>query len=75
MPRVVLGFEIGDWVAKKIRASGFKRYQVAEQMGITPSNLSHKIKRNSFSYKDMVKIFSIVGATDTEIVMVMRHRF
>ena len=72
MPRVTLGMGIGDWVARKIRRAGYSQDKIGKKLGISQQALSLKITRNNFSYDDLKEIFSVVEASDTEIIKVMR---
>lgn len=72
MPKVTLGYGVGDWIARKIKRAGYSQTDIAKKLGITQQALSLRIKRNNFSYDDLREIFSAVEASDSEIIKVMR---
>lgn len=72
MPKVKLGYGIGDWVARRIKRAGYSQEAMSKKLGITQQGLSYRIKRNNFSYEDLKAIFKEVEASDQEIIKVMR---
>lgn len=75
MPRVNLGMDIGDWVARKLKRSGYSQTRAAKEMGISQQVLSRKILNNNLNYEDLCSIFRITGAEDEEITRVMKGVF
>lgn len=76
MPFVKLGMGIGDWVKCKIhRIEGLTQITVARELGISQQALSRKIKNNSFTYDNLVKLFKIFHSDADEIVNVMSQIF
>jgi len=72
MPKVKLGYGIGDYIARRIKRAGLTQAQVAKRLSISQQAFSYHIKRNEFSYTELKEIFSMIEATDGEIVKVMR---
>ena len=72
MPKVKLGYGVGDYLARRIKRAGYTQTGIARKLGISQPALAMKIKRNKFSYDDLKEIFTAIQATDAEIVKVMR---
>jgi transcriptional regulator with XRE-family HTH domain len=72
MPKVKLGYGIGDWIARKIKRAGYSQTDIAKKIGITQQALSQRIKRNHFTYDELRVIFTAVNVTDAEILKVMK---
>lgn len=64
--------DIGSWVAGKLMRKKMSQRVAAGELGITQQALSAKIRNNSFTYEDMIKLFKLFGTDDTEILKIMK---
>lgn len=64
--------DIGAWVAGKLMRLKMTQKVAAGELGITQQALSLKIRSNSFTYEDMIKLFRVFGSDDEEILKIMK---
>lgn len=64
--------DLPKFIKKKLIDSNKKQSDIAQLLGITPASLTNRMQKGLFSYSDLVEIFSMVGATDEEIIALMR---
>lgn len=78
MPRVKINVikykqkDLAQYIRSKMAWSGKTQTQIAEVLGISQPALSKKMRSGTFGYVELLKIFSEVGATDEEIIHLMR---
>lgn len=63
---------IGKTVKKWLIDADMSQQQLAEKIGMTPQNLNHKIKTNTFYIHDMVEIIWALNVPDDEVLKTMR---
>ena len=72
MPKVYLTKEsrnrayLSAWVYGMMKTHGITQSQLADYLGIRQQSLNRKLKTQHFSYDDLVIIFKVFGASDTE---------
>ena len=64
--------DIGAWVSGKLMRLKMTQKVVAGELGITQQALSLKIRSNSFTYEDLIKLFRVFGSDDEEILKIMK---
>lgn len=64
--------DIGAWVAGRMMRQRKTQSVVADEMGISQQALSLKIRNNQFTYGDLLKLFKILNAEDSEILKLMK---
>ena len=64
--------DIGSRIVGLMFKSKVSQTALAKELGITQGGLHYKLMNNAFTYKDLIIIFREVGATDTEILELMR---
>lgn len=85
MPRVNYGFtaknnklkDLPGFIKKKMYDSNSHGPELADKMGITKQALSYRMSKcregkDLFTYGDLLTLFKETGATDAEILEVMR---
>lgn len=63
-----IGKTIEDWMNRR----EVKQSDLAEELGISQPAFSYKIKKNAFTYKDMILIIRFLDPPDMEILRVMK---
>lgn len=58
--------DIGHRIKILSAYAGITQAELARRIGTTPQNLSNKIKRNSFTWKDMADIAKATGSVYVE---------
>ena len=84
MPRVALkrkDYMVSDlpgWIIGRMHVLKLKQTEVARELGITQSALSHRLKpqdgkepSDPFSYGDLLILFKILKATDEEKILLL----
>lgn len=64
--------DIGAWVAGKLMRMKISQKEAAGELGITQQAMSVKIRSNSFTYEDMIKLFRMFESEDEEILKLMK---
>ena len=78
MPRVAIKWkqykmaDLSKWIHIRMKESGIRQWQMGEALNITQSAFSYKLRENMFTYKDLLVIFKMLGATDEEILKIMK---
>ena len=78
MPRVkelrptYMAKDIGSRIVGLMFKSKTSQTALAKEMGITQGGLHYKLMNNAFTYKDLIIIFRETGATDEEILELMK---
>lgn len=78
MPRVrtkITDYKKNDlpkFIRSKMAWSGKTQNDLARLIGITPASFTNRMQKGLFSYTDLIEILNEVGATDEEIIHLMR---
>ena len=78
MPRVAIKkkdyllSDFSEWVIGRMKALGYTQEQMGRKIGIGQSSFSEKLRQNKFTHSDVVTILQVLGASDTEIVRLMK---
>lgn len=78
MPRVAIKrkeYKINDlskWIVGQMYAKGLTQLAVAESIGISQPAFCKRLKTASFTYEQLLMIFEKLGASDEEIVRMMK---
>jgi predicted XRE-type DNA-binding protein len=78
MPRIASKkkeYKISDltkYIRNEMYSQGIQQREMAEKLDISQPQLSHKLKNNIFSYKDLLIIFSFLKTEDEEILKIMK---
>lgn len=78
MPRIkelrpqYMANDIGSRVVGLMFKSKISQTALARELGITQGGLHYKLSNGAFTYKDLIIIFKEVGATDEEILELMK---
>lgn len=87
MPRVTIKkreYKLKDlkaWIYGQMRAQGLKQKDVAQKLGISQQVLSTRLKTKKggkagrsdpFSFSDLVILFELLGASDEEILRLLK---
>ncbi len=75
MPKINLGLEIGDWVARALYKTGHSQTELAKELGSSQQVVSRRIRENRIDYDMLRAVFSLTEAKDPEITAVMKGRF
>lgn len=57
--------QLADFVKKAIKASGMKKSDIAENIGLSRQGLDNLLKKKSFSIDDANKILNIISLSAT----------
>lgn len=57
---------LSAWIYGMMKTQGITQSQLADCLGIRQQSLNRKLKTQHFSYDDLVVIFKVFGASDTE---------
>lgn len=80
MPRVnglkhkYMANDLGGKIVGLMYRSGITQADIATELGIKQPAVSYKIRNNSFSYEDLLKLFKLFELPDAEIVELMKVR-
>lgn len=78
MPRVRLkraDYKVADctrWIAGRMYQLNLRQADVAEWLGITQQGFGYKLRRSAFTYREMLTLLDRLGATDSEILSLMK---
>lgn len=78
MPRVALkkkDYKVNDlsvYIASKMFQKKLRQEDIANVLGISQSAFSKRMQSGSFHYKDMLIIFHKIGASDEDILRIMK---
>lgn len=78
MPRVAINkkkyalTDFSEWVIGRMRSLGYTQKQMGEKIGVSQSSFSEKLKNRKFTLEDALTILKVLGATDNEIVRLMK---
>lgn len=64
--------EIGRIMEKHRAYRDMSQDELAEQIGMTQQNYSHKARKNKFNYIDLLRLFKALELSDEEILRVMK---
>lgn len=64
--------DLGGRIVGLMYRQGIKQEEIARELNISQPAMSYKLRNNSFSYKDLVQIFSILDLPDSEIIGLMK---
>jgi len=63
--------DIGSRIVGMMFRSKVSQTALAKELGVTPGGMHHKLMNNVFTYKDLIIIFRMVGATEEEVLELM----
>lgn len=78
MPRVAINkkkyalTDFSEWVIGRMKTLGYTQKQMGEKIGVNQSSFSEKLKNRKFTLEDALTILKVLGATDNEIVRLMK---
>lgn len=78
MPRVALkkkDYKVNDlsvYIASKMFQKKLRQEDIANVLGISQSAFSKRMQSGSFRYEDMLIIFHKIGASDEDILKIMK---
>lgn len=78
MPRVAMLWkdyrqkDLVEWIVGRLHSMGLHQKDMAPWLNITPAAVGVKIRKCQFSFKEMLIIFDELGATDEEILKIMK---
>ena len=78
MPKVCINKQqykedsIGSWIVSMLYKKKLTRKALSKELCMTPHGLNWKLRNNSFDYSDLLTIFEFLGATDEEVLFVMK---
>lgn len=78
MPRVLINkpkYMVSDftaWVIGRMKIIGVTQTDLANEFKVTQPAISQKIKNASFDYKELIKLFQILQADETDITRLMK---
>ena len=78
MPKVIINKHeyksntIGSWVVMWLKRAGKFEKDLASELGISQQGASFKIRKNSFTYPDLLTIFDYLEVPEEEILQVMK---
>lgn len=61
-----------DWLISKMRIQGVTQKDLAEKLNITQPAVCQRLKKNNFNIGDLIIIWHELGATDEEILKMMK---
>lgn len=64
--------DLPKFIRHKLATEEKKQSDLADLLGISPAAFTNRMHKGLFSYTDLVEIFAEVGATDDEIIRLMR---
>lgn len=66
--------DIGGKIVGLMYRQNIKQSDLAQELKITQPAMSYKLKKNAFTYGDLIKIFNLLGLPDSEILELMKVR-
>lgn len=78
MPRVLIkkkeykASDLSKWIVVRMYELGVRQRELGELLGISQPRLSEKLKKNQFSYEDLLTVFQRLKATDEDILKIMK---
>lgn len=78
MPRVAIkrkDYKVNDlsaYIASKMFQEKLRQEDIANVLGISQSAFSKRMQSGSFRYEDMLIIFQKIGASDEDILRIMK---
>ena len=78
MPRVAIKkkdyllSDFSEWVIGRMKALGYTQEHMGNKLGIRQSSFSEKLRQNKFTLADAITILQVLGASETEIVRLMK---
>lgn len=78
MPRVAIKkkeYKVSDfskWIVAKMYEQNLRQQDIAEIMGISQPAFCNRLRKGLFSYADILTLFQKLGATDNEILGLMK---
>lgn len=79
MPRTTLNSQkyrlkdFSEWVIGKMRMQNVRQIDLAREIGISQPTFSAKLKKCQFCHEDMLILFKKLGATDEDILRLMKY--
>lgn len=67
-----MAMDIGAYIDGRITKAGKSHADVGKELGMTQQNVSYKIRKNAFSYHDLLIIFKFLEMEDGEILKLMK---
>ena len=62
----------GEWLVEKMHTKKLTQTDMGKLLGITQPAFQNRLKKGLFSYSEMLIIFETMGASDTEILNLMK---
>lgn len=78
MPRVAIKkkdyllSDFSEWVIGRMKTLGYTQEQMGAKLGIGQSTFSEKVRQKKFTLADVITILQVLGASETEIVRLMK---
>ena len=64
--------DFSEWVIGRMKTLGYTQKQLGEKIGVGQSSFSEKLRNRNFTLADALTILKVLGASDTEILRLMK---